>query len=476
MCDDQYDRHIGRLFFPFLLSDPAYHRSLNYITSLPPSLQSTHGGNSPAMLGGGSSSSPLASKNLLTSPFSSDRLMIVRAPRRSANEEMTRREQEQKDAQADYDAGGLRPRAIKSVAALLSAGVAAAGKKPTHLRIGGLMAASSPQADDDLVVATRPTLPVASSTLARFTRGLKLPSRSDATSASRAPPMIELGDDVLLESPVPVMLPTTHYLGSGGEAPEEKEETSPRDIATPPPKEAVLIAAEQGATCCICTTSDFVEPWISHCKHICCSECWITWLNENPDKQVRNHTQGGKDQCHTHTLCSPSHLSSFVPFFVSSVSRVRVSHQSGAASADRAVSHLYCDSDGAMDGAVSSHLLHRLLEGLAHRTSRLRRVPGTRRPRTTAADIRRRTTATLRRPATHSAIAIRHPSALPQHPYRILLQHIFGICTWLCVHVSSTRQLRIPVCRDRLASFILLPRAIAAGAGHHADGWAWTQR
>jgi len=43
-------------------------------------------------------------------------------------------------------------------------------------------------------------------------------------------------------------------------------------------------ASGAGATCCICATSAFVEPWIAECNHICCSECWITWLNENTEK------------------------------------------------------------------------------------------------------------------------------------------------------------------------------------------------
>jgi hypothetical protein len=45
----------------------------------------------------------------------------------------------------------------------------------------------------------------------------------------------------------------------------------------------VVLVSAAGASCCICTTSDFVDPWISDCAHICCSECWITWLQENVD-------------------------------------------------------------------------------------------------------------------------------------------------------------------------------------------------
>jgi hypothetical protein len=42
-------------------------------------------------------------------------------------------------------------------------------------------------------------------------------------------------------------------------------------------------SSSDAASCCICTTTDFVDPWLSACGHICCSECWITWLKENPD-------------------------------------------------------------------------------------------------------------------------------------------------------------------------------------------------
>jgi hypothetical protein len=47
----------------------------------------------------------------------------------------------------------------------------------------------------------------------------------------------------------------------------------------------VVVAAAAGASCCICQTTDFHDPWISHCGHICCSDCWVTWLNENSEKQ-----------------------------------------------------------------------------------------------------------------------------------------------------------------------------------------------
>mmetsp|Transcript_37582 Transcript_37582/g.73978 ORF Transcript_37582/g.73978 Transcript_37582/m.73978 type:complete len:93 (+) Transcript_37582:3059-3337(+) len=33
--------------------------------------------------------------------------------------------------------------------------------------------------------------------------------------------------------------------------------------------------------CHICDTPNFVDPWLSKCKHVCCGECWVSWLHEN---------------------------------------------------------------------------------------------------------------------------------------------------------------------------------------------------
>jgi hypothetical protein len=35
--------------------------------------------------------------------------------------------------------------------------------------------------------------------------------------------------------------------------------------------------------CVLCATDGMVEPLISECKHICCNECWMTWLDETKD-------------------------------------------------------------------------------------------------------------------------------------------------------------------------------------------------
>ena len=39
----------------------------------------------------------------------------------------------------------------------------------------------------------------------------------------------------------------------------------------------------QRPTCCICTSVDLVDPWLSACSHLCCGECWVAWLMEQSD-------------------------------------------------------------------------------------------------------------------------------------------------------------------------------------------------
>ena len=38
---------------------------------------------------------------------------------------------------------------------------------------------------------------------------------------------------------------------------------------------------EEGIVCCLCRQSEMVSPHISQCGHICCQDCWHTWLSRS---------------------------------------------------------------------------------------------------------------------------------------------------------------------------------------------------
>jgi len=39
----------------------------------------------------------------------------------------------------------------------------------------------------------------------------------------------------------------------------------------------------QRPTCCICTSVELIDPWLSACSHLCCGECWVAWLMEQSE-------------------------------------------------------------------------------------------------------------------------------------------------------------------------------------------------
>lgn len=257
----------------------------------------------------------------------SEKLYLLRAPRRGYAQEDARASQEQKEAADDYERGGLKPRPIKSVAAIMAAAAlnagASPGKKPAHLRLtsiggsiprnigqedastagGGAGAAAQPRMASLGGVSLAGGSKVQNSSMARFAQALKLPNKG--SSAGLTLPATADSDD--------------ERDGDGG-SDDEQDDGEEHKNANPSPKKgarhtgitpltpddsaavaaaadpilaspvfspasnaAVVVAGAAGSSCCICTTTDFVEPWISKCAHICCSECWITWLNENPD-------------------------------------------------------------------------------------------------------------------------------------------------------------------------------------------------
>lgn len=271
--------------------DPVNHRSLNFITSIPPTLAASFQ----------SSSAPSAkrSKNPFASGAPNDRLLFIRAPKRGGDDQRLAEANECKERCDDYEAGGLKPRAIKSVAQLMHA----PGMKPTHLRLGSLTAGAAAQTRNTDLDLTRPsflatpkppTLAVggaAALAASRFTRGIGLTSKGSNASAATMPVLtmpasIDSDDDGdeedLSDSPSDVGAGSVPLPSSSAAA--SSSAVGGVGAASAVTREA-LVVANEGSACCICTSSDFVEPLMSQCGHICCSECWLTWLNENPEKQ-----------------------------------------------------------------------------------------------------------------------------------------------------------------------------------------------
>jgi hypothetical protein len=70
-----------------------------------------------------------------------------------------------------------------------------------------------------------------------------------------------------------------HAVNHENESEAESEEDSENENNS---SAAVKAAAPSSIACCICSSADLIDPWRSAgCGHICCSECWQTWLNEN---------------------------------------------------------------------------------------------------------------------------------------------------------------------------------------------------
>lgn len=284
------------------IADPESHPSLHVVKSLPPSVQRSAGGSarddaSGRSAGGGGGSGP-----------ASDYLYMVRAPRRGVAIETARLAREARERADDFEAAGLRPRPIKSVAEIfaaqhhLSAGNATGPgaspmKKPTHLRltslnlapgvpafsIGDSGAAAVAAADRKLTLNVAPT-GAHSSSMARFAAALKLPSQSGANRAVMPPSSVAFAglpatadsDDEAEEQARRQDRAPAASGNAAAAAVAAASSLSPRPSARAGPGggEAVVVAGAAGSSCCICTTTDFVEPWISECAHICCSECW----------------------------------------------------------------------------------------------------------------------------------------------------------------------------------------------------------
>ena len=324
------------------ITDPESHPSLHVVKSLPPSVQqSARDDGSARSAGGGSGGGGSAN----------DYLYMVRAPRRGVAIETARLAREARERADDFEAAGLRPRPIKSVAEIfaaqhhLAAGASAGPgaspmKKPTHLRLTSLnLATGIPPfsiGDSGAAVAAadrKMTLNVAptaahSSSMARFAAALKLPSQNGANRAAMPPSSVAFAglpatadsDDEAEEQarrqdrPAPAVTSAASAAASS---------LSPRPSARSGPGggggggEAVVVAGAAGSSCCICTTTDFVEPWISECAHICCSECWGEW---------RTHAAGmNSEQREENALWQPSGLDwmACAQFPFRSVMRVR---------------------------------------------------------------------------------------------------------------------------------------------------------
>jgi hypothetical protein len=268
--------------------DPANHRALTYVTTVPPSLQHSFGASHSAVPDPTLASRKPRGKSQGQHPQQGgvlgDKLIFLRAPKRGAEEERRKAAKLAKERQDDYDSAGLKPRPIKSVAALLN--VASPGKKPTHLRLTSIPRVGAGGSGEENNASTEEkqflTSPIAfnGANLARFTKALKLPTKPASSSGVAPPPAI------LVPSPEVDLLadqPSTPVDDSMRTFPAEGDSSAGSGAAGEEgKKEAVVVAAEQGATCCICTSSDFVDPWISQCQHVCCSECWMQYLQEDP--------------------------------------------------------------------------------------------------------------------------------------------------------------------------------------------------
>lgn len=241
----------------------------------------------------------------LASTDLTDQLIFLRAPRRGLEEERRKAAKLAKERQEDYDHAGLKARPIKSVAALLA--TAPGAKKPTHLRLTSIAKVGDTvggSADEKQFLAS--PNPLNGANLARFAKALKLPSKG---SSAHAPPPIQVpfgvdgaeedfapadltsglaeSDAMRSRPPASVASPLVSasllaFPSSGGPLVGASSSSAGFSSEDGPAKVGVVVAAEQGATCCICTSSDFVEPWISQCKHVCCSECWMQYLKEDP--------------------------------------------------------------------------------------------------------------------------------------------------------------------------------------------------
>ena len=324
--------------------DPSNHRALNIVTSIPPSLQQQAAADdaaaaaaAPPLMSGKAARGRGALSNggevAARAAAAPEKLYLLRAPRRGYAQEDARASQEQKEAADDYERGGLKPRPIKSVAAIMAAAAlnagASPGKKPAHLRltsIGGSIPRNIGQEDASAsgagaAGASQPRMvslggvslaggasKAQNSSMARFAQALKLPNKGSAAGAGALPATADSdderagcgdGDDDDGEerkhggaNPSPKkggrhtgITPLTPDDSAAAAAAASADPIPTSPVFSPASNVAVVVAGAAGSSCCICTTTDFVEPWISKCAHICCSECWITWLNENPDRQ-----------------------------------------------------------------------------------------------------------------------------------------------------------------------------------------------
>jgi hypothetical protein len=42
-------------------------------------------------------------------------------------------------------------------------------------------------------------------------------------------------------------------------------------------------AEAEASECALCATTAMIDPLMSECKHVCCNDCWLTWLDETGD-------------------------------------------------------------------------------------------------------------------------------------------------------------------------------------------------